>query len=276
MLKYELLSKRQQKIIKSLKQKKYRDELGLFVVEGTKTVNDLLDFYRIDSVFATESWYSVNQQKLETKSENTPNAQYVIVSDSELKSLSLQQNPQEVLIVFKKPLFRPQDVTIKKLCDEIHENKSRLYLVLDGIQDPGNLGTIIRTADWFGIRNIICSLDTADVYNPKVIQSTMGSLARVSVYYLAISEFLHEIKGIIPIYGTLLDGKDIYGERLTAGGVIVMGNEGNGISESVRSAIDKPLLIPCFGQLETRADSLNVATATAIVCSEFCRRSMFN
>ena len=147
----------------------------------------------------------------------------------------------------------------------------RLTIMLDGVQDPGNLGTIIRIADWFGIDSIICSPDTADAYNPKVVQATMGSLGRVSVTYSPLVPLLSSLPAEMPIYGTLLDGKDIYQKELTRHGVIIMGNEGNGISEEVRAMVTHPLLIPRFRQGES-AESLNVAVATAITCSEFCRR----
>ena len=155
--------------------------------------------------------------------------------------------------------------------EEVKVDKDRLTIMLDGVQDPGNLGTIIRIADWFGIDSIICSPDTADAYNPKVVQATMGSLGRVRVTYSQLTPLLSSINGEMPIYGTLLDGKDIYQTELTQRGIIIMGNEGNGISEEVRKMVTHPILIPRFRQGES-AESLNVAVATAITCSEFCRR----
>ena len=143
---------------------------------------------------------------------------------------------------------------------------------MDGVQDPGNLGTIIRIADWFGVNTLICSEDTADAWNPKVVQATMGSLARVNIIYTSLTTLLDYLPDNFPVYGTFLDGKDIYTEQLTSGGLIIMGNEGNGISEEVRQRVNHHLLIPNFHQGET-ADSLNVAIATAITCSEFRRRS---
>ncbi|MDE5948480.1 MAG: RNA methyltransferase, partial [Prevotella sp.] len=136
---------------------------------------------------------------------------------------------------------------------------------------PGNLGTIIRIADWFGIRDIFCSMDTADLYNPKVVQATMGSIARVNVVYTDLAEFLDSLDDSVPVYGTLLDGSDIYSQPLSSNGLIVMGNEGNGISPDIRRRVTRRLLIPSFSEADT-AESLNVAIATAITCSEFCRR----
>ena len=148
--------------------------------------------------------------------------------------------------------------------------QGRLYLALDGVQDPGNLGTIIRIADWFGINTIYCSTDTADVWNPKVVQATMGSIARVSLYYTDLPQMLKSAE--VPVYGTLLDGENIYSQSLSSDGVIVMGNEGNGLSAPVRELVDRKLLIPSFNSSPDMAESLNVAIATAITCSEFRRR----
>ena len=148
----------------------------------------------------------------------------------------------------------------------------QLSLALDGIQDPGNLGTIIRMADWFGIDHIICSEDTVDAWNPKVIQATMGSIARVRIIYQDLNELIDSLPPDFPVYGTLLDGNDLYAEKLTPHGLIVMGNEGNGISEEIRKKINRRLLIPHFPEDRATADSLNVAIATAITCAEFRRQ----
>ena len=147
----------------------------------------------------------------------------------------------------------------------------QLSIALDGIQDPGNLGTIIRIADWFGIRDIICSEDTVDAWNPKVVQATMGSIARVNIIYFNLPQFIDTLPHDYPVYGTLLDGENIYTQSLTSHGLIVMGNEGNGISPEVRSRVNRRLLIPSYRTDDT-AESLNVAIATAITCSEFRRR----
>ena len=248
-----MISKNQQKYIRQLEQKKYRKREGLFVAEGTKVVGDLLKRYTPHAVFATTQWQAAEGI--------TPQ----ILTDEELQRISFQQHPQQVLALFPIPSQDTSDPLALL-------NNQTLALALDGVQDPGNLGTIIRIADWFGISAIYCSLDTADVYNPKVVQATMGSLARVNILYTSLPDLLDRLPDTYPVYGTFLDGKNIYAEELTLGGLIVMGNEGNGISEEMRQRINRRLLIPDFHQGET-ADSLNVAIATAITCSEFRRRA---
>jgi len=248
----KMISKNQQKFIRQLEQKKYRKREGLFVAEGTKVVGDLMKRYKPEAVFATPQWQSpegVNPQ---------------IVSDEELQHISFQQHPQQVLALFPIPSQEVSD-PLAMLQDQA------LALALDGVQDPGNLGTIIRIADWFGISTLICSDDTVDAWNPKVVQATMGSLARVNIIYTSLPDLLDRLPDDYPVYGTFLDGKNIYTEPLTSGGLIIMGNEGNGISDEVRQRVNRRLLIPDFHQGET-ADSLNVAIATAITCSEFRRR----
>ncbi len=249
-----MISKNQQKYIRQLEQKKYRKREGLFVAEGTKVVGDLLKRYTPKAVFATTQW-----QALEGI---TPQ----VLTEEELQRISFQQHPQQVLALFPIPSQDTSD-PLTLLSDHT------LALALDGVQDPGNLGTIIRIADWFGISTLICSEDTADAWNPKVVQATMGSLARVNIIYTPLTDLLDRLPDTYPVYGTFLDGKDIYKEELTPGGLIVMGNEGNGISDEVRQRINRRLLIPDFHQGET-ADSLNVAIATAITCSEFRRRAV--
>ena len=154
----------------------------------------------------------------------------------------------------------------------INISDDTLYLALDGVQDPGNLGTIIRIADWFGITDIFCSNETADIYNPKVVQATMGSIARVKLHYTDLKKLIGSLPPDYPIYGTLLDGTDIYKENLSAKGIIVMGNEGNGISPEIRKVINRKLLIPNYPIGRETAESLNVAIATAVTCAEFRRR----
>jgi TrmH family RNA methyltransferase len=189
------------------------------------------------------------------------NGQWSTVTDDELHRISFLQHPQEILAVFHIPT--PQESSNLHLPSDI-------CLALDGVQDPGNVGTIIRIADWFGITHIYCSPDTADVYNPKVVQATMGSLAHVQITYCDLVPLLRE--AAVPVYGTLLDGQDIYQQPLSREGVIVMGNEGNGISPEVRQLVSHKLLIPNFNKNTETAESLNVAIATAITCSEFRRR----
>ena len=240
-----MLSKNQIKLIKSLETKKNRKREGLFVAEGPKVVGDLLRAgYMPHSIFSTVS---------------RPDAE--LITDDELRRISFLQHPQEVLGVFHIP-------TPSQTSDIIHQT-STLSLALDGVQDPGNLGTIIRIADWFGITQIYCSPDTADVYNPKVVQATMGSLAHVNVTYCDLVPLLS--KADVPIYGTLLDGQDIYQQPLSENGIIVMGNEGNGISTEVRQLVTNKLLIPNYNKNSETAESLNVAIATAITLSEFRR-----
>ncbi len=195
------------------------------------------------------------------------------VTDDELRRISFLQHPQQVLAVFHIP-EQPSPITHQPSAiihhpSAIGHQPSSLALALDGVQDPGNVGTIIRIADWFGITDIYCSPDTADVYNPKVVQATMGSLAHVHIIYCDLVALLRE--STVPVYGTLLDGQDIYTQDLSQEGIIVMGNEGNGISPEVRQLISHKLLIPNFNPNTETAESLNVAIATAITCSEFRR-----
>ena len=240
-----MLSKNQIKLIKSLESKKFRKREGLFVAEGPKVVGDLLRAgYQPLAIFSTE-----------------PHPDAELITDDELHRISFLQHPQEVLAVFHIPT--PQESSNFHLPADI-------CLALDGVQDPGNVGTIIRIADWFGITHIYCSPDTADVYNPKVVQATMGSLAHVQITYCDLVPLLRD--AAVPVYGTLLDGQDIYQQPLSREGVIVMGNEGNGISPEVRQLVSHKLLIPNFNKNAETAESLNVAIATAITCSEFRRR----
>jgi TrmH family RNA methyltransferase len=240
-----MLSKNQIKLIKSLESKKFRKREGLFVAEGPKVVGDLLRAgYQPHAIFSTE-----------------PRPDAELITDDELHRISFLQHPQEVLAVFHTPT--PQESSNFHLPADI-------CLALDGVQDPGNVGTIIRIADWFGITHIYCSPDTADVYNPKVVQATMGSLAHVQITYCDLVPLLRE--AAVPVYGTLLDGQDIYQQPLSREGVIVMGNEGNGISPEVRQLVSHKLLIPNFNKNAETAESLNVAIATSITCSEFRRR----
>lgn len=244
-----MISKNQLKYIHQLEQKKYRRREGLFVAEGTKVVGDLLMHYQPKALYATQDW-------------DAPQGLPVtIVTPEELQHISFQQHPQQVLALFPIP-ERPTSAI----------NQGTLSLALDGVQDPGNLGTIIRIADWFGIEDIYCSEDTVDAWNPKVVQATMGSIARVNIIYLNLSEMIDALPSSFPVYGTFLDGDNVYQQPLSENGLIIMGNEGNGISEAVRSRINRRLLIPSFRRGDT-AESLNVAIATAITCSEFKRRN---
>ncbi len=245
-----MVSKAQIKQVRSLQQKKFRDELGLFVAEGDKCVEELQKAFELVNLYR--------------EGENADR--------TSIEQMSGLRTPQGTIGIFRK---RPEDTFLPSM--------SGLVLALDGIQDPGNLGTIIRTCDWFGVHDILCSRDTADCYNPKVVQATMGALARVRVHYVdlvqEISAFRFQLSDI-RLYGTLLDGKDLY-ETLSSesllptskGGLrmIVMGNEGNGISAPVRKLITHAIRIPSYPKDAETSESLNVSIATAIVLAEFRR-----
>jgi TrmH family RNA methyltransferase len=247
-----MISKNQIKYIRQLEQKKFRKRENCFVAEGPKVVGDLMHQYQPKAIFATEDWNGI---------ELTGPVPVSRVTDEELRRISFLQTPQQVLALFPIP----------EHTSYLSPLTSHLYLALDSVQDPGNLGTIIRIADWFGIDTIFCSEDTADAYNPKVVQATMGSLAHVHIIYTDLLQLFDTLPSNFPVYGTLLDGEDIYQQPLSDYGIIVMGNEGNGISEAVRQRVTHRLLIPNFHQGPS-AESLNVAIATAITCSEFRRR----
>ena len=247
------VSKANIKLVRSLQQKKFRDERGLFVAEGRKCVEELSKAFERVMLFV--------------EGENA--------TAQEIAQMSSLRTPQGVIGVFRKrEVGSQQDPPRPSL------RREGVIVALDGVQDPGNLGTIIRTCDWFGVR-LVCSLDTADCYNPKVVQATMGALARVKVEYVELVSWLEEIKNLysqpstLPIYGTLLNGRNLYEDGAIADrqqGVIIMGNEGNGISEAVRRYITHPLLIPPYPTDAETSESLNVAIATAITLAEFRRR----
>lgn len=250
-----MLSKNDIKIIKSLELKKFRTEKGLFIAEGHKTVGELLGRFKCTLLIADSAW-------LEHQG-NIPADRIEAVSTDELKRASLLQNPQDVLAVFRIP-----ESSIR-MTDAAARN---LVLALDDIQDPGNLGTIVRIADWFGIKDIFCSRGTADIYNPKAVQATMGALARVSVHYTGLCEDIKALPASVPVYGTFLEGETIYDATLSTNGVIIMGNEGNGICDEIKKCVTRKLYIPNWPQGAPTSESLNVAIATAITCSEFRRR----
>lgn len=232
----KVISKNKIKLIHSLETKKGREKAGLFVAEGPKVVNDLLH-----AGFTAEN---------------------IFEDIEDIKKISFLQHPQSMLGVFKLP--RNEHYTEFSI--------TQLVLALDGVQDPGNLGTIIRVADWFGIKDIFCSLDTADCWNPKVVQATMGSIARVQLHYVDLNKMVESLPADYPIYATLLDGENIYKQELSHHGMIVMGNEGKGISPLLRTKINRKLYIPSYSSDGHTAESLNVAIATSIVCAEFRRR----
>ena len=247
-----MISKNKIKYIRSLELKKNRNKEGKFVAEGFKVVDDLLALQPADLIVATQEWLHGKHFADQTE--------VIEVTEEELKKVSFLQHPQQVLAVFRQATSGDYSI-----------NTSELSLALDGVQDPGNLGTIIRIADWFGITHIYCSQDTADVYNPKVVQATMGSIARVKVEYGNLLALVESLPADVPVYGTLLDGDNIYQQQLENRGLIVMGNEGKGISPALAKKVNHRLLIPNFPEGRATADSLNVAIATAITCSEFRR-----
>ncbi|MBQ8888346.1 MAG: RNA methyltransferase [Bacteroidaceae bacterium] len=248
-----MLSKNKIKYIRSLELKKKRKEEQAFIAESPKLVGDLMGHFTCKLLVATSSWLSTHP--------HIQAEEIVEVSQDELSRASLLKTPQEVLAVFEQPkhTFCPEAI------------KDSLCLALDDVQDPGNLGTIIRIADWFGIEHIFCSSGTVDAYNPKTVQATMGALARVKLHYCDLVSLISSLKDV-PVFGTFLDGDNIYNESLSSNGLIVMGNEGNGVSREVSELINRRLYIPNYPQDRETSESLNVAVATSIVCAEFRRR----
>lgn len=238
-----MLSKNQIKLITSLKQKKYRLQHGVFVVEGLKTINELLN-----SSFELQTLYTTEVFNFDAKKE-------VLISQTDLKRISFLTTPNKALALFKIPKQKPI-------------NQQGLIMALDSVRDPGNLGTIIRLCDWFGVKDLICSVETVDCYNPKVIQATMGSIGRVAISYLDLKAFISTTT--LPVYGAFMEGNNIYKKQHFSDGILVMGNEANGISKSIEAIINEKITIPRFGNLQA-TESLNVATATAILLSEFKR-----
>ena len=251
-----MISRARIKWIKSLEMRKYRLQNNAFVAEGPKLVGELLPYSTPIYVAATKEWLAQNHQLLGDVKEVDE------VSRDELERASLLRTPQSVLAVMPIP----------KRAFDIVSIQNELVLALDGIQDPGNLGTILRIADWFGIHYVLCAEGTVDVYNPKCVQSCMGALARVEVHYCNLPEVLKKAK--VPVYGTFLNGTDIYKEEITQNGIIVMGNEGNGISKEVEEFVSSRLYVPNFPACSLTTESLNVAVATGIICAEFRRRNM--
>lgn len=242
-----MLSKNQIKLISSLQQKKYRLANQLFFAEGVKVTQELLK-----SNFELEQLYTTKNDFTEITSQKK-----TIISENELIKISALTTPNSCLAVFKIP-------AASKIVE------SGLIIALDSIRDPGNMGTILRLCDWFGIQQIVCSKETVDIYNPKVVQATMGSITRVNVNYIDLEAFLEKTK--LQVFGTFMDSENIYQNKLPQEGIIVMGNEANGISENIEKLVTKRLTIPRFGNLQI-TESLNVATATAIILSEFRRQN---
>lgn len=240
-----MLTKNQIKLIVSLSQKKFRNQHRLFVVEGKKGIEEFLNSsFELHYVYTTSDELNVESSKSR------------LITEIELKKISSLKSPNMALALFKMPSIASID-------------HSQLIVALDDVRDPGNLGTIIRLCDWFGIHHLVCSEATVDCFNPKVVQATMGSLTRVSIHYVDLVAFLETSN--TPKFGTFMEGADVYNHILPKTGILVMGNEANGISSKVEALIDKKISIPRFGRLQS-TESLNVATATAILLSEFRRR----
>lgn len=238
------LSKNKIKWIRSLQLKKNRDEFGLFIVEGEKMVNEAIENFSDQIEFLCLTKFS------SIKTDDVT-FEVAIATDEELKSISTLKNPNKSLVVLKIPAKRRIETNFR--------------IALDGIQDPGNLGTILRLADWFDVKEIICSKETVDVYNPKVVQASMGAIFRIKVTYCDLEDYLKKSKE--SIFGALLEGQNIYKKSVEPKGILVLGNEGNGISDKIIPLITEPITIPRFGQ----AESLNVSVATGILLSEFFR-----
>lgn len=233
---------------------KMRRRSGLFVASGGKCVLDLLGVFPLEALVATEGWFESHPEAVRLGAGRCRLAAFPA-----LRKISQMQAPPEVVAVFRIP-EQPGTPAI---------SPDELVLALDGVQDPGNLGSIIRTALWFGVRKMLLSKDCCDIYNPKTVMATMGALGKLQVYTVDLHNFLKSSG--MPVYGTLLNGSDIFTAHLTKGGIVVMGNEGNGLSAKVRESVDFPLLIPPYGP-GAHGESLNVGAATAIVLAEFRRR----
>ncbi|MEC4004648.1 RNA methyltransferase [Flavobacterium sp. SUN052] len=242
-----MVSKNQIKLITSLQQKKYRQSHQLFIAEGVKVIQELLQSnFVLEHLYVTENIF----EAIDT-SKKTP------IQESDLKKITCLATPNNCLALFKIPKAKTT-------------NNKGLKVALDDVRDPGNLGTIIRLCDWYGVEELVCSEQTVDVYNPKVVQATMGSISRVNVTYLNLERYIQETN--LPVFGTFMDGKNVYKENLPQEGILVLGNEANGISKNLENLISNKLAIPRFGNLQ-QTESLNVATATAIFLSEFKRNS---
>lgn len=245
------MTKAEIQFVRSLADKRTRDTEHLFVAEGIKLVDEIINSQlRIRNIYTTR--------------DDVAGREVVRIEKREMERISQLNTASDILAVVEQPRY-----SLK-----LNDLRSKLTLALDGVQNPGNMGTIVRLADWFGIENIICSRECADLYNPKVVQATMGALLRVKVHYVDnLSWLLSEAReGGLPIYGTLLDGNNIYNERLTSEGIIVMGNEGRGLSDECRNTLTHKLFIPPYPADAPTSESLNVAMATGIILSEFRRK----
>ncbi len=253
-----MLTKNTIKYIKSLSEKKFRIINGSFIAEGPKLVSDIAgSTLKIEKLFATQSWLNENEALLEKPDEIHQ------ISTKELSAISMLTTPNQVLATVSIPthVFHPDLAT------------QSLIITLDDIRDPGNLGTIIRIADWFGYKNILCSETSVDAYNPKCVQSTMGSIARVNIYYENLQEILKKCPGNTRIYGAFLNGEDIYTITPEPNGFLIIGNEANGINPEIEKLVNRRINIPTGNKSDSRAESLNASAATAILCSEFFRKT---
>ncbi len=253
-----MISNAQIKTIASYKLAKFRNQDEVFVVEGVKMVDELLrSNHTIEMICATKNWIEEHKK---IASQINLNIQEIKTQD--LERISSLTTPNQVLAIVKRKESKPIEL------------KSQLVIALDEIKDPGNLGTIVRIADWFGIENIICSENTVDIYNPKAIQATMGSLFRINITYNNLFQYLQTIPSSHPIYGTIIEGgKNLYQENLQQEGIIVIGSESHGISQEIKQLITHPLTIPSFSK-EQGPESLNASIATSIICSEFRRKDI--
>jgi len=244
-----MVSKSQIKLITSLEQKKHRTKMGLFVVEGKKGIEEVLESnFELDSLFTTQDIFKAEHDKTH------------LISELELKKISRLKTAQIGLAVFQIPV-------------QTEVRLEGLVIALDGIRDPGNLGTIIRLCDWFGVKTLLCSLDTVDCYNSKVVQASMGSITRVSIYYVDLPKFLEENSSHLKA-GTFLEGENLFASEMHKDSILILGNEANGISEEIEKLVEKKINIPQFSS-EKNTESLNVATATAILLSEFRRKENY-
>lgn len=253
-----MISKKQIQYINSLKTNKFRKVHQKFITEGPKLLEELLNSsFEIDTIYATEQWIEKNSGNISGLIE------VIKISAKELDRISALKSPNQVLSVVNMQVNKSIPASIF----------SDLILVLDEIKDPGNMGTIIRTVDWFGIKNIVCSDDSVDIYNPKVVQATMGSITRVNVYYTILKDFFQNIHDSTKVYGAFPDGENLYNIEPDNKGIILIGNESRGISDSLYRFVTDRITIPAFGgKNELKAESLNASVATAILCSEFRRR----
>lgn len=256
-----MLSKNKIKFINSIKKKKYRDIHQCFFVEGEKMVDELLKSdIQITDLYATKDWL-LNK---DLNFFNSKQIEFSEITDDELSKISSLSTPNKVFAIASQKTYNYSKEDIS----------NKLSILLDNINDPGNLGTIIRIADWFGIENIFCTPESVDMYNPKVVQSTMGAIFRVKVHYINFEQLINDFENVndFNIYGTFLEGENIYKENLGEKGFIMMGSESHGISEKWKSRINKKLFIPNYPINKESSESLNISTATAIVCSEFRRK----